>query len=744
MLRLKSVSKFYYSNGVIASGFSRVSLELSMGEFVVITGESGSGKSTLLNVLSGLDTYEEGEMYVNGEETSHYNESDFEEYRRKYVGNIFQNFNLVNSYTVYENVELALLLNGERRAEARPKALDIIARVGLSDFRNTKCAKLSGGQKQRVAIARALAKETPIIVADEPTGNLDSKAAAEVVELLSEVAKDKLVIIVTHNLEQVERYATRLIKMHDGKILEDKVLAPPPAEKPEHERKFSDITVAGRLRLGARNAFNVPAKFALIFAVFLFIAFAVAGTYSGFQKMAYEESLYGANYFFNDYSENRIVITKEDRSPISAEELKAVAAMDDVERIAVDDRLSDYSASIQDEEGEFWYYGSFRDSADFVGELAAGRMPEGEGEIVVYGSAGDEYFVDDVDEIIGREFYLENYDMNGEFLPGEPMTVVGVALDPEGGLAMDNIFYAGSDVCEAIAEKLAAEDSALRSYFAGEWYYSSSYDPAFRLEPSAMVPQGQAYVSSALNDMTEDGNCLGEELTVCGEDVYRRTELKLTIGKTYNKNNFRSLLGGEFDEDQSGVIYVNEEQYHELTGEEIYQSSVYAADVKELDQTIEELQAMGFATLALRDARSADGTEIIQIINLLKAFVLSVLVIALFFISYFIIRVVLKSRNAYYVTLRTLGASRRIAGRLLDIELFITASLAYALFLAFMLLVYAGVITWDFAAGMADFLTAGNYAFIYLIMLATSWLISRRFARKLFRDSVMNAYREEA
>ena len=148
MLKLKNVSKFYYSKGVIASGFSRVNLELNMGEFVVITGESGSGKSTLLNVLSGLDTYEEGEMYINGQETSHYTEADFEEYRRKYVGNIFQNFNLINSYTVYQNVELALLLNGENKKDVEDKVNEIIDKVGLSAFKKTKCSKLSGGQKQ--------------------------------------------------------------------------------------------------------------------------------------------------------------------------------------------------------------------------------------------------------------------------------------------------------------------------------------------------------------------------------------------------------------------------------------------------------------------------------------------------------------------------------------------------------------------------------------------------------------------
>ncbi|MBR7042313.1 MAG: ATP-binding cassette domain-containing protein, partial [Bacilli bacterium] len=117
MLKLKNVSKFYYSKGVIASGFNKVNIEFKLGEFVAIIGESGSGKSTLLNVISGLDSYEEGEMYINGEETSHYRESDFEEYRKKYVSNIFQNFNLVNSYTVYQNIELVMLLNGYKRKE---------------------------------------------------------------------------------------------------------------------------------------------------------------------------------------------------------------------------------------------------------------------------------------------------------------------------------------------------------------------------------------------------------------------------------------------------------------------------------------------------------------------------------------------------------------------------------------------------------------------------------------------------
>ena len=203
MLKLENVSKFYYNKGIIASGFTKVNLELKIGEFVAIIGESGSGKSTLLNVISGLDSYEEGEMYINGKETSHYQEKDFEEYRRKYIANIFQEFNLINSYTVYQNVELVLLLNGYKKHKVKKKILDIIDKVGLTKFKNTKVSKLSGGQKQRVAIARAMVKDTPIIVADEPTGNLDSESAKEIIELLKKVAKDKLVVVVTHNIEQM-------------------------------------------------------------------------------------------------------------------------------------------------------------------------------------------------------------------------------------------------------------------------------------------------------------------------------------------------------------------------------------------------------------------------------------------------------------------------------------------------------------------------------------------------------------
>lgn len=310
LISLKNVSKQYYNKGVIASGITKVNLDFEMGEFVAITGESGSGKSTLLNIISGLDTYEDGELYICNKETSHYQEADFEAYRRKYIANIFQNFNLINSYTVYQNIELILILNGAKKKEIKPKVLKLLKQVNLEKFRHTKVSKLSGGQKQRVAIARALAKDSPIIIADEPTGNLDSKSAKSIISLLSKISKNKLVIIVTHNYDQVEKYVTRKIKMHDGKILEDKIIKPHQKNENNQEINCKNITPLNKLRIGIRNSFNIPIKFFLILAVYIFMIVALMAEYSSFKEQEYLANKLGYNGLLRDTSDKRIIIKK--------------------------------------------------------------------------------------------------------------------------------------------------------------------------------------------------------------------------------------------------------------------------------------------------------------------------------------------------------------------------------------------------------------------------------------------------
>lgn len=220
-IKLQNISKYYYSETAVTQALQGINLEFRMGEFVAITGESGSGKSTLLRIISGMDTFDDGELYVDGQPTFQYDEDDWEEYRRTKIGFVFQDYSLIGHYTAKENIVSALLIMGVPEKEAGDKAIHYLERVGLGAQRDQRASKLSSGQKQRLSIARALAKDTDIIVADEPTGNLDSETGAQIVKLLRDLSQDHLVIMVTHNYEQVEKYVTRKVRLHDGSLILD-------------------------------------------------------------------------------------------------------------------------------------------------------------------------------------------------------------------------------------------------------------------------------------------------------------------------------------------------------------------------------------------------------------------------------------------------------------------------------------------------------------------------------------------
>ncbi len=269
LLRLKNIGKIYNSNDILTIGVRNIDLSFDYNEFVTIEGESGSGKSTLLNVIAANDTYEEGELYFNEEETSHYSSLDWEKYRENNIAMIFQDFNIIENLSVLENVELALFRIPDI-AKRKELAKGLIEKVGLSKQMHHKGSHLSGGEKQRCVIARALAKDSPIILADEPTGNLDSKSSREVARILKEVSKDKLVIVVTHNPEFFKEYATRRILISDGKLKEDKVITP--VEHKEIEKTESKTTkrlkVKNILRLGYLNYKSRP-KFSTLMSIAL-------------------------------------------------------------------------------------------------------------------------------------------------------------------------------------------------------------------------------------------------------------------------------------------------------------------------------------------------------------------------------------------------------------------------------------------------------------------------------------------
>ena len=237
MLQIKNISKQYRTGELVQKALDDVSLNFRDNEFVAILGPSGSGKTTLLNVVGGLDRYDSGDLIINGISTKKYKDRDWDSYRNHTIGFVFQSYNLIPHQNILSNVELALTISGISKSERRKRAKEALEKVGLGDQLHKRPNQMSGGQMQRVAIARALVNDPDILLADEPTGALDSETSIQVMNLLNEVAKDRLVIMVTHNPELAEKYANRIVNLADGKITGDSnpFEVKEPEKEPEHQ-----------------------------------------------------------------------------------------------------------------------------------------------------------------------------------------------------------------------------------------------------------------------------------------------------------------------------------------------------------------------------------------------------------------------------------------------------------------------------------------------------------------------------
>jgi len=320
MIKLQNVSKYYRTSNSVGLGLQKVNLEFTMGEFVVVTGPSGSGKSTLLNVISGLDHYEEGEMYLFGEETSHFSVDDWEKYRALNIGYISQNYNIVNSFTVYQNVLVALESQNYPKAERKSRAIELIELVGMTKRMHHKAGKLSGGEKQRTVIARALAKDAPIIVCDEPTGNLDTQSSKSIISLIEKLGKDKLIILVTHTYSEVEHIATRRIRLRDGEVIEDRNTKPKKSEIKNEIIHSKDQSVKSKvpfstlLNSSFRSLFATPKRLffmltlqTIITGIFIFI----------YAYLMHSSDLLVGELASDNDSSHRIELVKRDESKIT-------------------------------------------------------------------------------------------------------------------------------------------------------------------------------------------------------------------------------------------------------------------------------------------------------------------------------------------------------------------------------------------------------------------------------------------
>ncbi|MBR4768106.1 MAG: ABC transporter ATP-binding protein, partial [Lachnospiraceae bacterium] len=350
-LKLQNISKYYASQTAVVMGLANISLSFSTGEFVAVTGENGSGKSTLANVIGGMLPYEGGELYVMGQPTSHYNAADWERYRRDLISFISQDYGILPGNTVFENVESALILSGCERSLAKEKTRDILAKVELSEHAKKRAAKLSSGQKQRLAIARALAKPSRILIADEPTGNLDRENSDKVIRLLGEASQERLVILITHEYAEVKDRVTRHIVLSDGKVVRDSDLSTPSAEaaddagpgessaaQPETAAKKETEKRAPGGRLASYVA-RLTAKAHPVFFFFTLLILLLTGISSfifiGNFMIATDDvvsRVYDNKAFMNG-DRTRIVLAKDEREAFTDGELKRIGGQRYVERV---------------------------------------------------------------------------------------------------------------------------------------------------------------------------------------------------------------------------------------------------------------------------------------------------------------------------------------------------------------------------------------------------------------------------
>lgn len=715
MIKLKDVSKYYYNKGLITSGITKINAEFNIGEFIVITGESGSGKSTLLNVISGLDTYEDGEMYIDGKETSHYGDEDFEEYRKEYISNIFQNFNLVGSYTVYQNIELVMLINGYTRKEARPKILKLINEVELTKYKNTRVSKLSGGQKQRVAIARALAKNTPIIIADEPTGNLDKRAAESVLKTLALTAKDKLVIVVTHNYEQVEKYATRKITMFDGKILEDKIITKTDEVKTDGNLESKKMKPLSKLRLGVRNTFNIVPKFLLLLAVFLFMFAAITTEMAGLRENKYEEERVGNNSYLQNKDTSRIIINKSDKSPFTDEDYEKIEALGNISRIQKDDYLEDLSASLYSD----YYYISGSVIKRTSQKLDLGRNIEKDNEVVIQMNK-ENNTIGDPEKILNKEF-MYNYQDNTTKLK-----VVGIIFN-------DNLDY------ESIIE---VSDNMINEFILNyvisrttQTLTVNSADTYCNLFYIDSVNDSSIYVNENLNNNSYPIKMVSLSLS----NAYVNKVFDLKVEHVLNKYNSKRLTGYSYEEN---TCYLSKNLIRNTLISDKYQTSVFVKDEVKINDTINDLMNLGYSTYAVKDMLINESATMTYIYNIINLVLMIIILVAMFFISYLIIKLILKSRKNYYTIIRILGGSKKNCKSILKIELYTILNIAFIVIIFLVYMIVNGMIDISLRSSL-KLLNIKDYVLIYILIFALTYLISVRFGRFIFKESAIKTYNEE-
>ncbi len=738
LLELRNIGKIYVSDNSIAVGIRGVTLDFDLGEFVAVTGKSGSGKTTLLNCISGMDSYEEGELYINGSETSHFTQTDWEEYRQRYISFIFQDYNIIDSFTVLQNVELALT-HIDSRAERRRRALELIERVGMTSHKNSKGSKLSGGQKQRTVIARALAKDSPIILADEPTGNLDSKTGQEIVELLAEVGREKLVIVVTHSASQFEGVATREVRIYDGGVERDEQLTPREVieyeEKDTPKRKNSDLKLGFEL---GRHKFFASPKLSVFMCLIMIVA--MLGCF-------FVTSIYCVNTGLDDmsmlftYHEGRLVISRQDGEVMSDGELQKLSDKLGAVDIMHYDHLLDKTDMLDLFYGEEYYsylsqvvkFKMLKDESPDVG-----RRPAGAGECMLLLPIGwqdyygeDELLSDSANvfteyynlKVVGVDYYYDNTRPYGH-----------VVLTREGFDALTGVSVIEDTEAEVLADISVTTDHG--GY--GDFYKTVSVDDTLTGKSFYII--GSDVLVTAIDDaagtdrvsatVVKNSYMSGEtaqvSLDLSGEDVVFRRDM------------CRDHIETMYTNYATGILYVSPE-LADIIADGLYhdkytQASLFFENDSDAKNAKEKLSDLGYVGIVSNEEYDADG---IAMLSALATFMgLGMWALSLLFLSLFLslcsVRV-LSASNSDFAIMRSMGISARIV----KISMYSRMMIAIVPALVALAVIAPAIYLRPSTNAMFPFLHAQHYLLIVAGLVIESILVTKRCNKKIFGKSVI-------
>ncbi len=535
----------------------------------------------------------------------------------------------------------------------------------------------------------------------------------------------------------MEEYATRIIKMHDGRVIDNVELKKVSDNIEVKKSTYNKITLANKYRLGIRNTFNIFTKFVLLFVVFLFVILSVFAEYAGFQTVENELDKQRYSMYFDNTEDNRVLIKKQDKSAFTDEDYDKIQAIPNVDYIVKNDYFVDKGVMLYKEDiyNSVGLYGNLENIDKFEGTVDVGRMPESENEVIVL-SSREQYVIENrLNEVLDQEFSVTT--TNGAFEESAKVKIVGIKYNED-----VNDFDIKIYVYDKVFNDMNIAKN--KSFCTAKYLFNDKYTDTYvySIIPSKKVQKGQVIVNDELKYQLTRGSIKNKPFTIYISHIFYEEELNLKVVGTYTKKNYKSVTGVDKDY-VADNIFISEEDYNFLYNKPQYQSSVFVKDVKEIDETLNEMESIGINTKKISDFKVEDNGAYKQVMKIIKLIVTIGLVFVLFFISYFIIKIILKSRNVYYTTLRMLGATFKSVKRILDIELFTNSNIAYFVAIILIYLIKTNVFKWGYINTLVKFLTIREYILMYLIIVIMSRLISRRFARQIFKKSAISTYNEE-